>query len=163
MLWVDLCYEDILGEARIEFVTPRARRVTSLMPRQAEKYVEEVRAGYQSENLIERIRKLEAAADAQGWNETLETEFNKIHSLVHKIKRRAERAARKLRTGKIAWSPKLQKYWDEVELWNMLVRRKLGCAISSRKIRRYLKRMPHIEGAFTLDLEGLRNVPASKY
>ena len=64
MLWVDLCYEDILGEARIEFVTPRARRVTSLMPRQAEKYVEEVRAGYQSENLIERIRKLEAAADA---------------------------------------------------------------------------------------------------
>ena len=42
--------------------------------------------------------------------------------------------------GGIQWSPKLQTFRDKIELWHMVVRRRKHRKISTKRIRRFMKK-----------------------
>ncbi|CAJ1960586.1 unnamed protein product, partial [Cylindrotheca closterium] len=59
---------------------------------------------------------------------------------MYTARRQAEEKCRALAPGKVPWSPKMQGFWDCMSLWKLLLKGKKGCRVSSRKVRRLMKK-----------------------
>ena len=59
--------------------------------------------------------------------------------------------------GNLAWSPKLQRFYDKIELLKMIVRKKEGLRSSMTKIRR-LVRITGAWNALKADLQGAKTM-----
>ena len=70
------------------------------------------------------------------------------------IRRKAEANCRKLAMGKVPWSPQMQEFWDRLSLWKILLKGRKKCRVSSRKVRRLLKKT-HRPDAWKLDTASL--------
>ena len=100
-------------------------------------------------------KKLYATAKSEGWSEELEKEYNRISLTSAAIRLNIEQKLRKFRMGEVPWSPKLQNLRTEIEVWSLLLKRKKGRKIGSRRIRRLIKKTK-IQGAFDLSTEELQ-------
>ncbi|CAJ1968494.1 unnamed protein product [Cylindrotheca closterium] len=59
---------------------------------------------------------------------------------MYMIRRHAEDNCRTTSSGKVPWSPKLQGFWDRLSLWKLLLKGRKRCRVSSRKVRRLMKK-----------------------
>jgi hypothetical protein len=102
---------------------PEIRRLNTKNPRMVEKYVQAVRKALVQTGIAKRLFALEARADQDGWSAELQAEYNDIQTLQLKIRKLIEYQLRKLlRTGGVPWSPRLQQFRTEIELWSMILR-----------------------------------------
>jgi hypothetical protein len=101
--------------------------------------------------MFQRLYKLNDDAGKNGWSEDLEKEYNSINDKQYQIRTDIEAKIRRLRTGMIPWSPRLQKHRTNIEIWSLLIKKKKGKKVSNKKIRRLLKKTD-IMGAYDLTL-----------
>ncbi|CAJ1943883.1 unnamed protein product, partial [Cylindrotheca closterium] len=76
------------------------------------------------------------------------------------IRRKAEARCRRVTNGAVPWSPQIQNFWDRQSLWKLLLKGRKQCRVSSRKIRRLMKKtkLPNAWKKTTVELEkALRN------
>ena len=81
----------------------------------------------------------------RGVSEAQAATFDRIHLDAYTARRLAERKCRKLNMGGDEWSPQGQDSPDRIFLWRMLLKGRRSCRVSSRKIRRLMKRTDELE------------------
>jgi hypothetical protein len=74
--------------------------------------------------MFQRLYKLNDDAGKNGWSEDLEKEYNSINDKQYQIRTDIEAKIRRLRTGMIPWSPRLQKHRTNIEIWSLLIKKK---------------------------------------
>ena len=116
------------------------RKLQTKDPRLVKKYNQRVHEALSKAKLFERLSFLSHMASETGWNQELEDEYNTIQKQQTLLRTQIEYELRKYRKGEVPWSPKLQSYRDSIELWSMIVRKRLGVKVSNRRIRRFIKK-----------------------
>ncbi|CAJ1938756.1 unnamed protein product [Cylindrotheca closterium] len=71
---------------------------------------------------------------------SLARKYNCLHQQMYMVRRLAEANYRTTSAGKVPWSPKLQGFWDRLSLWKLLLKGRQRCRVSSRKVRRLMKK-----------------------
>ena len=140
-LWIDFHYTEIFGHSISPTVRPTARRLKSSDPRLVSRYIALTKRAFKEHGLFKRLFSLSVAMQREGLNPSLEEEFNSIQSLHASIRSTIEQGLRRLRMGGIPWSPKLQRYRDTIEIWWMVVRKRRNVHVSTKRIRRFIRRL----------------------
>jgi hypothetical protein len=93
-----------------------------------------------------------SARHASGeWSNMMLSTYNELQQENTSIRQQVEAGLRKLKMGGAPWSPKLQVYRNEIELWRMMLRHRKHIKISISRIRRFKKTGMLL--AFTFDID----------
>ena len=150
-LWVDIPTEALLG-AHLPAETPRVRRkLNTSDPALVDRYNTLLLRKLTNTKCFRALKRLAAVPSAQ-WNETHTVEFGRIHGLQQSIRLNIERQLRKTKVGNIPWSPKLQEFRDNIELWTCILRKRQGRKMSNRKIRRLIDKLQPPSNPYHADL-----------
>jgi hypothetical protein len=151
-LYFDATYSVAFGQRPTEMAAVQPKRLKAKDPRLTKKYVQQVNARMLEEGFKAQFDtfKLKATID---WNSTLEADYNKLQQENTAIRKSVESKLRKLFMGGVPWSVALQRFRDRIEIWSMLVRKKKQVRICVKRIRRFLKKFPGVEHAFTCFLD----------
>ena len=136
-LWIDVPFYDVFGYHSPSHVHPPIRRLNTNNPKLTTRYNTQVYQAICKEKLFEALQKVESEAQ-QGWTPKLEQEYNRINDRQYTIRKSTEAKIRHIQTGRIPWSPKLQAFRTEIEIWSMLLKKRKGRKVSNRKLRRLL-------------------------
>ena len=144
-LWLDIDLKKTLGGFQPCRRSRQVRHLSSQDPRSVTKYLTSVTAGYLKYDIPNRLQKLAAAAEANGdqFSGKMLRQFNCLHKQAYDIRRTAENNCRKLAMGAVPWSPPIQAFWDRIALWKILLKSRQNCRVSSRKVRRLMKKTGH--------------------
>ena len=155
-LWLDFDLKQTLGGHLPVKSNFKPRHLTLHDSRAVRRYLRSVHEGYAHYEIPQRLRRIEALLKKNGATMTprLIRTFNCIHAQVYMIRRKAEANCRKLAMGKVPWSPQMQEFWDRLSLWKILLKGRKKCRVSSRKVRRLLKKT-HRPDAWKLDTASL--------
>jgi hypothetical protein len=91
------------------------------------------------------------------WTDENVKEYNILHKNSTDTRKTIVENLRTLKMGNLAWSPKLQRFYDKIELLKMIVRKKEGLRSSMTKIRR-LVRITGAWNALKADLQGAKTM-----
>ena len=82
-------------------------------------------------------------------------QYNCLHQQMYDVRRKAKEKCRRVTNGSVPWSPKMQMFWDRQSLWKILLKGRKKCRVSSRKIRRLMKKtaLPDAWKKTTVELE----------
>ena len=152
VLWADFSYENAFGFNSPPLMRPETRRLNNKNPRMVEKYVKEVRKALVESGIAKRLFELESRAEQQEWNAEFQKEYDDIQHQQIRIQKLIEFKLRKLRMGGVPWSPKLQSFRTEIELWAMILRKRKGIRVSNTRIRQFMGKSG-IWDAFSVNLE----------
>lgn len=166
-LWVDITFCDAFGYSSPPLVSPEVRRLNTKNLKMVKLYNSRVHLTLLQEGLFDALDNLHERASTQGWSTALENEYNRINDRQYVIRKLVESKIRHLRMGAVDWSPKLQSFRTDIEIWSMLLKkRKSQRQISNRKLRRLLsktnitdafsKTIPEIEDALSLAFSNYR-------
>ena len=151
LLWADFSYHTAFRQESPSEYRPPVKKLQANDPRLVKRYNRKIKAELQKSGLIKVAFDLQSKATDQ-WDDTLEAEYNSIQETKSvAIRKKTENKLRKLKMGGIRWSPKLQKYRDKIKLWKMMKKRKLGRQVSTKRIRRWMRKVDYIN-AFELSL-----------
>ena len=124
-----------------------------------ERYNSKVLQQLHTEGLTKALIHVETQARTEGWSQELEEEYNHINDKQYSIRKKVEEKIRHIRRGAIPWSPKLQKFRTNIEIWSLLLKKAKGFKHSKNKLRRlllssdiqdaYCKTLPEIEDALS--------------
>jgi hypothetical protein len=154
VLWIDVPYKNVFGYSTPQIINPKPRRLNNNNPKLVEKYNKQLWKKLIENNLINKANRIAKIANKEGWSNQLETEYNSVNERQYKIRTDIEAKIRRLRTGMIPWSPKLQKFRTNIEIWLLLTKRMKGRKVSNKKIRRLLNKT-NIQGAYDMTVEQL--------
>ncbi len=139
-LWIDISFEDAFG-CKLQTSTPvAARRLHLKDPRVVNKYNKILEKELQRLRLPQRLFLLETKVRAGVITEAQAKEYEAVHVAGLHCKAHAERKCRKMKMGGVDWSPAYQQSRDAIELWALLRRKKLGMKVSSRRLRRWIRK-----------------------
>ncbi|CAJ1940619.1 unnamed protein product, partial [Cylindrotheca closterium] len=141
-LWIDIDLSASLGNFQPQKSNFKPRKLSLQDSRSVRKYLQLVHKGYAKYSIPERLNKLNKRIDHLGHQMTppLVRKYNCLHRQMYTVRRQAEEKCRALAPGKVPWSPKMQGFWDRMSLWKLLLKGKKGCRVSSRKVRRLMKK-----------------------
>ena len=121
------------------------------------RYLRYAHQAYHDYDILARIKKIDRRLQLNGgvFTPSLLRKYNCLHQQMYTIRRKAEAQCRRLSMGKVPWSPPMQAFWDRLSLWKILIKGRLKCRVSSRKVRRLMKKTGHLEAwkMSTLDLQ----------
>jgi hypothetical protein len=140
-LWVDFHYTELFGHSILPTVKPSARRLNANDPRLAETYNQLTKQAFRKNKLFKKLTLLSAALMKDGLLPKHEQEFNSIQLLQTSLRKEIEKDLRRLRMGGISWSPKLQRYRDQIELWMMVTQKRRRVKVSTKRVRRFMRRL----------------------
>ena len=123
-LWVDFCILPILGITRNTTTRFQVRKLVNDTPSVVRRYVRSVETEYRRLRIPQRLARLAEDVEVQHGVLTARQlkRFDSLHRQAYEARRLAESKCRKLRMGKVPWSPSTQKIWDRLELWKMLAK-----------------------------------------
>jgi hypothetical protein len=124
VLWIDILYEEAFGYKPQLLKYPPIRKLNTKDPRMVKKYNREVKKLLIKTGLAKRLFEVEADSRSNGWSQKHEREYNRIYALHVTLRKQIEHNLRKLRMGKVEWSPKLKQYRLEIELWSMMFKKR---------------------------------------
>ena len=139
-LWLDISYQDAFGYSSPPLVSPATRRLQTKNPKMVLHYNQKLRQTLGNEGLADALFQVEYLAKTEGWSQALEDEYNRINNKQYVIRKKLEAKIRQLRMGAIPWSPKLQRFRTDIEIWSLLLKKRKGIKISQRKLRRLLRK-----------------------
>jgi hypothetical protein len=152
-LWFDVEFSVAFGHSPPNLAPPQPKRLKAKDPRVVKKYLKAVKKLMTSSGFQSRYNAFkDTVPDAtDNWNYRLEREYNFLQQENTRIRDVSEKKIRKLTMGGVPWSLEIQLLRDKIELWEMLVRKKQKVKISTKRIRRFLKKVP-VRHAFTSSL-----------
>ena len=141
-LWIDIDLDTALGNFKPQKTTFKPRKLSLMDTRSVKRYLQLVHAGYEQYNIPERLHRLNQRINANGrqMSASLARKYNCLHQQMYMVRRLAEDNCRTTPSGKVPWSPKLQGFWDRLTLWKLLLKGRKHCRVSSRKVRRLMKK-----------------------
>ncbi|CAJ1933964.1 unnamed protein product, partial [Cylindrotheca closterium] len=141
-LWIDIDLSASLGNFQPPKSNFKPRKLSLQDSRSVRKYLQLAHKGYAKYSIPERLNKLNKRIAHLGHQMTppLVRKYNCLHRRMYTVRRQAEEKCRALAPGKVPWSPKMQGFWDRMSLWKLLLKGKKGCRVSSRKVRRLMKK-----------------------
>ncbi len=140
VLWADFATQDVLGCEPPPLTQATIRKLLSDHPKLAEIYIKEVTKQVRANKLDQQLADVADEAEASGWNDLLEESFNDIHRHLANIRHQVEGNLRKIYHGKVPWSPQLSKLRQQIELWNMIVKKRRGLRVSTKRIGRFMRK-----------------------
>ena len=141
-LWIDIDLTKALGNYEPQHSTFKKRKLSLQDTRSVSRYLQLVHEGYEQYAIPRRLNQLNQRIEDNGRQLTpsMARKYNCLHRQMYTIRRLAEDNCRKTPSGKVPWSPKMQGFWDRMSLWKLLLKAKKRCRVSSRKVRRLLKK-----------------------
>ena len=140
-LWLDIPRDQLLGRREVTDSFD-ARRLKMEDPRVTSKYTKYAETQYRKFGIGRQLHLLHQELKARPRHPTKRQQrrFNWIQKKAYSIRKEAEKHCRKLRKGKVPWSPAIQLLRDKLEVYRLLIKQSKRCRISSRRLRRYLKK-----------------------
>ncbi|CAJ1945733.1 unnamed protein product [Cylindrotheca closterium] len=126
------------------------------------RYLRLVHQGYDAYSIPLRLEQLhrQLTLNSGIMTEKMGRQYNCLHKQTYDICRKAEARWQRVTNGAVPWSPQIQNFWDRQSLWKLLLKGRKQCRVSSRKIRRLMKKtkLPDAWKKTTVELEkALRN------
>jgi hypothetical protein len=135
--WADFPNAQVFGtEAAQELVNPAARRLQCKDPRVWKKYNAEFKKRANKHRLIERTFALEQEIDGPLTDAQM-AKYEALDKLRSMIAKQAERKCRRLKMGKVCWTPEYKMALLKHRFWVLILKRHKGCKVG----RKYLKRV----------------------
>ena len=140
-LFIDIPIKTLLGEDPFTIHRNTARRLVCEQPKVVNKYNELLKCQLQQQHTYKKFEEFERLHQSNKMNEqsTINT-LNKIDNSITNSILYAEKRCRKLKAGKVPYSPELNRVGKEINVWNNVLRKKRGCNISSTYIKRIAKK-----------------------
>lgn len=156
-LWIDFDLKTTLGGHTPEKKLFQARKLVATDKPSVRRYLQQVESDYIFYDVPRRLDRLQQILTATDGNMTpaLKRQYNCLHEQMYMIRRQAEASCRKIKAGKVPWSPKMQAFWDRIALWRILIKSRTKCQVSSRKVRRLMKKT-NLGSAWKLQLPKLQ-------
>ena len=156
MLWVEIDNSSILGKHLPSPPIAHSSRVKSNDPRSRLKYNHQVKARYGKAAVFPKCRRLAAMVQkiAEGHTDLIpfvKKSYSDIHKTTTDIRLDVEKHLRKLRTGAVPYSPRLQRYRDTISCWERIVKLKKSVNTSRNQLKRLAKKL-HIFTGFHVTL-----------
>ena len=141
-LWIDIDLTAALGNFKPQESSFKPRKLSLMDSRSVKRYLQLVHSGYEEYDIPARLTRLNERLDGnyRQMSSSLARKYNCLHQQMYMIRRLAEDNCRTTSSGKVPWSPKLQGFWDRMSLWKLLLKSRKRCRVSSRKIRRLMKK-----------------------
>jgi hypothetical protein len=136
-LWINISHSVMFGQRPDQLSLPKARNLKTSDPRLIERYNDLVKQAMFRSGFYKRFEAFKIRYNRGEWSQV---DYNILQQENTALRRTAEAGIRKLRMGGIQWSPKLQRFRNEIELWRMIVKRPKGINISVSRIRRFIKK-----------------------
>jgi hypothetical protein len=137
-LWLDIDSESVFGLKAAPLEKAEARRLKTTDPRVVKKYNKILEKELMRLKLPHRLFLLESNVKSGEITQEQAHEYEETHQPALQCKANAERKCRKLKMGGVDWSPEYKKARDQLEIWALLRKKKLGLKVSSRRIRRWI-------------------------
>jgi hypothetical protein len=144
-LWVDLSFQNAFGHNMAPIHKKQARRLHCRDPRLVQNYIHLYHQLAHPLNLFQRVRDLEQRAPLMSKLEVIH-EYETLDALRCEVTASADRRCRKLRTGQVAFSPELNANRMRIKVWLLLIAKLKNRKISSRLIKRSLKKRQYDNG-----------------
>jgi hypothetical protein len=137
LLWIDIPWAAAFGSTRPVNNKRKERRLVMEDPRIVARYLDAYAKYIEENGLLERA---EALMESSSYPPTRATkaEYDDIDKLRLMGMVTADRACRKVKMGAHQWSPKYQNARNNVALWRLVVKKKLGGKVSSRFLSRQM-------------------------
>ena len=140
--YVDLSWENLLGEDVLQIPRPPARRLSTNIPSSVKKYNRLLEAFLGRYNIPARLEALEEEiGDQTSLTPAQQQTLNSLDCQISEGMRHAEKHCRKLAMGSLDFSPALMKAWDTKRLWKLVWERKQGLRRKRQAIRRLAKKL----------------------
>jgi len=141
-LIVDVHLLDTIGEPRFTVLRPPARRLCCNIPGVSDRYLHHLDNYCHLNNLPHKLDTLfRSAQTADLDRHSFGMAMEKFDKLKADGMRMAEKRCRRLRMGLIQFSPELNQWRLQKELWRLVIRRKLGRRVCATTIRRMATRI----------------------
>jgi hypothetical protein len=150
-LFFDITYAVAFGQHPTEMALLQPKRLKAKDPRIVKNMSRHVKLRMLESDFKQRFEEFKLTTKLE-WTASLQVDYNKLQKENMAIRKAVEGKLRKLCMGGVPWSVELQSLRDKIELWAMLVRKKKNVQISVKRIRRFLKKFPKVENAFTCSL-----------
>jgi hypothetical protein len=138
-LWIDVSFVNAFGHVMSTIAKPKARRLHCQDPRVVYNYVRRYEVLAQQHQLLPKIEDFMCRAQYP-LSLSLQEELETLDNLRVMITAEAEKKCRKLRKGQVAFSPELQQASRTIKAYSLIQKKLLGKKVSSRLIRRSLKK-----------------------
>jgi hypothetical protein len=134
-LWIDIHYNVAFGHVMPTIVTAQARHLKLTDPRIVKWYTGVWSHFILEHNLLERAYQVQHTC-TYPLAPKLQREWDAIDALRKEGVMLADKKCRKLHTGAVPWSPDIQRAREHVEIWGLVLKKKLGRHISSSLLQR---------------------------
>ena len=134
-LWLDIHYRVAFGHVMPAIVTAQARRLKTNDPRIVKKYTDVWSQFIVDHNMLERAYRIQREC-TYPLAAHLQAELEALDALRREGVLQADRKCRKLPMGAIPWSPAVQSTREQVEIWGLILKKKLGRHVSSSLLQR---------------------------
>jgi len=111
-------------------------------PKVVNRYNKLLNSQLHQQHTFKKFEEFEKLRQSSNMNEqSIINNLNKIdNSITNSILYYAENTCRKLKAGKVPYSPELSPVGKEINVWNNVLRKEKGCNISSTYIKRIAKK-----------------------
>jgi hypothetical protein len=138
MIWADFSYESALGFEPPPIPYKAPQRLTLTDPRVIKKYNKILRKEHQRLKLNTRAYALQASIPT-GLTQAHHQEYETLAHLDFCARQHADKQCRKLRMGAVDFSDTINIVRGEIDMWDLLARKRNGIRASTKKIRRLMK------------------------
>ena len=139
-VWMDVPLSAMLGYDMANVSSPQARRLKLEDPRVVHKYQMLLLTYCRDNDLFIRAHNLRRRS-VYPLPPELQREYEALDAIRVNGMNYAERHCRKLKMGAIPWSPQYKAARDTVYLWNLVVKKMVGCHVHARKIIKLRRRL----------------------
>ena len=161
VIYIDLPVQLLLGENKFVIPPPSVRRLKCNDPRVVDRFNTILEEQYRQHKTLTRIEHLNQTFHIP-LNETEQIELEKIDRISTFAVRHADKKCRKLCMGEVPYSHKLNAAGDVVGFWRLVIRKKLGCHVSTSLIKK-TARSVGIDKHMTLKLDECRDKQKAAY
>jgi hypothetical protein len=138
-VWMDISFTSAFGHNMPPLFKRHPRRLHCKDPRLVQNYIKLYHQYAGPIELFKRVQDFEKQAQHMSRSEIIK-EYEVLDFLRCEITANAERRCRKLRTGQVAFSPELNACWLKIKAWTLLISCAKRNKISSRLLKRTLKK-----------------------
>ena len=152
-IWIDVPHKSILGYKMADIPKASARRLKLDDPRIVHRYLDILDGYLAAHRVYSRTRNFISTYEAGSpLTDAQAKEYEELDQIREAGMLYAEKRCRKLRMGKIQWSPALQKARNLITFWTLVRKRLKGCNVGARRLIR-LKKKLKIKGNTQLPLK----------
>ena len=160
-LFVDIPIKKLLGESRFRIQRPYVRRLKCNDPRIVSNFNNLFESNGNSKKIFDNYKKLKGSFGVP-MTQSVRSALFSLDSDVTSTTKYAEKKCRKLRMGQIEFTAESAKLRVDIELWNVVIRKKNGANVSSTYIKRLAKHC-NIVNPMNLSIEDCKLQRSEKY